>query len=139
MAKNKWGWGSFSTPVAILAATIPSAPGTAVTSIDAGTGGVSLTWAIPTSLGGVTIAAYTIEIKGADLTWRTDTSCDGSVSGVISTRTCIVPMANLVDGATHNLAFDSLVEVRVAAGNIRGLGPTSAVNTAGARIRQIPA
>jgi len=38
-AKNKWGWGDFSTPAAILAATVPDTMGSVITSIDAATGG----------------------------------------------------------------------------------------------------
>jgi hypothetical protein len=43
-------------------------------------------------------------------------------------------MASLV-ASPHSLAFDYLVVVRVSAENVRGFGLTSAVNTAGAKIR----
>ena len=140
-AKNKWGWGPFSAVTSILAATVPGAPGVPVTAIDAATGGVSVTWAAPGTTGGVAVTAYRIEVKGGDGVWRTDSSCDGTTgatSPVVTGRSCIIPMANLVAAGSHALAFDALVVVRVAAGNVRGYGLTSE-NTSGARIRQAPA
>lgn len=85
------------------------------------------------------MTAYLVEVKGSDGTWRTDPACDGSQALTVSSRVCEVPMASLVASGSHALAFDTLVEVRVSAANVRGFGPTSALNTAGARIRQVPA
>lgn len=141
-AKNKWGWGPFSSVTSILAATVPGPPGVPVTTIDAATGGVKITWAAPGATGGVATTAYRIEIRGGDgTTWRTESTCDGTTgasSAVVTSRSCIIPMANLVAGGSHALAFDALVLARVAAGNVRGYGAT-AENTSGARIRQVPA
>jgi hypothetical protein len=137
-SRNKWGWGPFSTVSSILAATTPSQVTGVATQIDAATGGITLAWAAPASNGGVAITSYTVEIRGSDTTFRTDPGCDGSTSTILNTRTCTIPMATFV-AADHSLAFDALVEVRVTAVNIRGSGPSSTINTAGARIRQIPA
>lgn len=66
MAKNKWGWGSFSPVASIFAAKTPAAMGAVTTSIDGATGGVTLAWSAPSSNGGSAITAYLIEIKGSD-------------------------------------------------------------------------
>jgi hypothetical protein len=138
-AKNKWGWGAFSGPAAILAATTPSQVPTASTAIHTATGGVSLSWPAPAATGGVQVTSYLVELRGTDSTWRTDPACDGSDATVASLRTCVIPMASLVAAGSHALAFDVLVEARVSAGNVRGYGPTSNPNTSGARTRQAPA
>jgi hypothetical protein len=57
---------------------------------------------------------------------------------VLSTRTCLVPMADLTSGS-FNLPFDTLVEVRVSATNSEGTSTVSSVNTSGARTRRAPA
>jgi len=138
-AKNKWGWGAVSSPSSILAATTPSQIASPTTAIDAATGGVRITWPVPASAGGVPVTAYLVEVQGSDAAWRADEACDGASAAVVSARACVVPMASLVAADSHALAFDTLVEVRVSAENVRGFGPTSPLNTAGARIRQAPA
>ena len=133
-AKNKWGWGDFSTPASILAATVPDTMGSVTTSIDAASGGVQLAWDAPGGTGGVPITSYLIEIQSSDNSWSSDSNCDGSTQSIVDARTCIIPMATLV-ASPHSLAFDVLVVVRASASNSRGAGPTGPDNTAGARIR----
>jgi len=137
-AKNKWGWGPESTVSSILAATTPSKVLNVATAIDSTTGGVQITWNEPAQLGGISLDSYTIEIKGQDTSWRTDSSCDGTNTTIRDSRSCIIPMATL-SSSPHSLAFDTLIEVRVTANNQRGAGETSDINTSGARIRQEPA
>jgi hypothetical protein len=69
---------------------------TPTTSIDAGTGGVKITWTTPSN-GGIAINAYLIEIANFDDTvWSTSTAtCDGSDSTIISNLYCIIPMSTL--------------------------------------------
>ena len=44
-ARNKWGWGEYSTPILqVLAAFVPYRVEIPVTSIDAISGGVKITW-----------------------------------------------------------------------------------------------
>lgn len=155
MAKNKWGWGTFSTTAdgagRVLAATHPSQVGLTTTAIDPATGGVLISWQPPLATGGVPITAYRIEVQGlagSDIVWGTEAACDGEAAGaagdaIRSTRSCIIPMADLVKPSPGPaLAFDALVQVRVSAANeglgIGEFGPTSNVNAVGARIRQAP-
>jgi hypothetical protein len=137
-AKNKWGWGARSTNGTILAATTPTAVDPLTTAIDPATGGVTLAWGPPTALGGVPVLTYSVLIKSNVGTWATEPTCDGTDATIVSTRTCVVPMANLV-AAPHSLPFDTLVEVMVSAQNVLGTGPTTTATSATARIRQAPA
>jgi hypothetical protein len=155
MAKNKWGWGAFSTTDGgagrVLAATHPSQVGLTTTAIDPATGGVLISWEAPLATGGVQITAYRVEVQGlaaSSIVWNTEAACDGEAAGtagdaIRSSRSCIIPMADLVRPTPGPaLAFDALVQVRVSAANeglgIGEFGPTSDVNTVGARIRQAP-
>jgi len=134
-SRNKWGWGPFSTSSSILAATTPSQVTGVTTQIDPATGGIILSWSVPSSNGGVPITSYIVEFRGSDNTFRTDSACDGSTSTVLNSRTCTMPMSTFVPPSLHSLPFDALVEVRVTAANIQGSGPSSDINTSGARIR----
>lgn len=138
MAKNKWGWGAFSDSATILAATTPSVATSATTTIDPGTGGVVLTWSAPASSGGIPLTSYLVEVQGNGGGWSTDPACPSSDASLVASRTCTIPMASLV-ASPHLLAFDALVVVRLTAANALGDGPTGPANTAGARIRQVPA
>lgn len=138
MAKNKWGWGAFSDPATILAATTPSVASSATTSIDAATGGVVLAWSAPASTGGIALTSYLVEVQGNGGGWSTEPACPSSDASLVASPTCTIPMASLV-ASPHLLAFDALVVVRLTAANALGSGPTGPENTAGARIRQVPA
>lgn len=137
-AKNKWGWGPLSPNGTILAATTPSAVSSLTTAIDAATGGVTIAWGAPSDLGGVAVASYLVVLKGGGGAWATEATCDGSNSGIVTARTCVIPMANLA-ASPHSLSFDTLVEVMVSAQNILGTGPNTTATSATARIRQVPA
>jgi hypothetical protein len=113
-AKNKWGWGALSSNGTILAAAVPSAVDPLTTAIDAATGGVTIAWGAPTAPGGVPVLSYLVVVKSNVGVWATEPSCDGSDATIVSTRTCLVPMANLA-AAPHSLPFDALVEVMVSA------------------------
>jgi len=107
------------------------------TSIDSSTGGVRISWVAPAD-GSDPIDRYKIELKKGDGAWLADPlGCDGSASSIVSARSCVVPMSEL-SGTSIGLAFDVLVEVRIAAGNSYGLGLASPVNTLGARVRRTP-
>jgi len=138
MAKNKWGWGAFSDAATILAATAPSVAGSATTVIDAGTGGVVLTWSAPASTGGIALTSYLVEVQGSGGGWSAEPACPSADASLVASRTCTIPMASLV-ASPHLLPFDALVVVRLTAANAQGAGPGGPENTSGARIRQLPA
>jgi hypothetical protein len=50
---------------------------------------------------------------------------------------CLVPIAVLT-ASPFNLPFDELIVAQVSAYNSYGWGATSAINTAGAKIRRVP-
>ena len=60
-ARNKWGWGDFSSTVTIAATGVPDQMSEATTTIDIATGGVKITWTQPDN-NGATISSYLIEI-----------------------------------------------------------------------------
>jgi hypothetical protein len=110
------------------------------TSIDPTTGGVTITWSLPSNDGSETIISYLIEIETSSLgTYSTETfSCDGSNAAYVSAKTCTIPMTALT-ASPFTLAFDDLVTIRAKATNSLGTATAySPVNTSGARIRRIP-
>ncbi len=133
-----WGWGDFSPSLSIRAASPPAQMSAAVTSIDAATGGVKITWSIPANNGN-SLTAYKIEILNlAENAWsETTATCNGAQNSVFLARECIVPMSTLI-AAPFNLVLDSLVKVRVSAINAAGAGTVSSTNTVGALVRTIP-
>ncbi len=60
-ARNIFGWGPFSDVTYIQAARAPDAPLAPVTSIDAATGGLVITWQAPNNAGSA-ITSYVINI-----------------------------------------------------------------------------
>ena len=137
-ALNIFGWGPFSVVTYIQAAREPDMPVAPVTSIDAATGGVTITWTAPSARGDP-ITAYKIEIVDAtSTTWSTVSSCDGSSAAVVAALTCVVPMPTLTS-SPFNYIFDQVVYVRVSAQNSYGYGVVSPDNAnTGARIRSVP-
>jgi len=137
-AKNKWGWGTFSTVTAIVAQGAPDQVTGVTTSIDAATGGVKIVWSEPNGNGDALIA-YVVEIRDSGSGWRTETTdCNGADPSILSNKNCIIPM-NTLTGAPFSLTLDTLVEVRIAAVNSIGTGSYSTINTSGALIRTVPA
>lgn len=138
-ARNIFGWGPFSAVTYIQAARAPDAPLAPVTSIDAATGGLVITWQAPNNAGSA-IDAYVINIQHATgASWHTIASCSGANPLVVgTTRTCTVPMSDLT-GATLGYAFGNVVYVRVAASNAYGPGSWSAISSsAGATVASVP-
>ena len=114
------------------------------TSIDSATGGLKLVWTTPAD-GSDTIDRYAIEVKNSAGAWvGPPAGCGGTgsptMATMVSSKTCIIPMSTLTGSGTgeYGLAFDTLVEVRAAAGNSFGVGTPSPTNTAGAKTRRIP-
>jgi len=134
-ARNIFGWGQFSDVTYIQAARAPDAPLAPVTSIDAATGGLVISWQAPNNAGSA-INAYVINIQHATAgTWHTVSSCTGANPLVV---TCTVPMADLTS-ATLGYAFGNVVYVRIAASNAYGPGSWSPISSsAGATVASVP-
>ena len=137
-ARNIFGWGPYSTVTYIQAAREPDVPVAPVTTIDAATGGVTITWIAPSDRGSV-ITSYKIEIADkTGTTWSTDASCDGTATTVINNLKCVVPMSTLT-AAPFSYVFDDVVTVRVSAANFYGFGALSpTTDSTGAKIRVVP-
>jgi len=141
-ARNIFGWGPNSTVTTVHAAREPDQPEAPTTSIDADTGGMTISWTAPPARGSA-IDRYRIEILVAGSNpeqWLETDDCDGSLTQIKTDRKCVVPMTTLTDVATFGYDFDEVVKVRVTAKNFYGFGVPSAASAAsGARIRSIPA
>lgn len=136
-AYNIHGWGLESPIAYIKAAEEPSQMTAVTTSIDAATGGVTISWTAPHD-GSDAIVEYKIEIKQNDGNWYHETThCVGTSATLLSTRQCTVPMSALT-ASPLSLAFDALVEVRASARNAFDWSIVSPTNTAGAKIRSVP-
>jgi hypothetical protein len=109
------------------------------TSIDALTGGVTISWVAPSS-NSESIDAYIIKISDSTNSnyYEDTTDCDGSTTTVITNMACTIPMSTLTS-SPYNLVFGDLVDVIASAHNSNGYGSYSPDNTAGATIRTVPA
>jgi len=70
-------------------------------------------------------------------TFSTTSSCDGSLSAVISALSCSVPILEF-SSAPFSLSVSTLIVVRVSATNSEGPGATSPENTSGATVKTVP-
>ena len=110
-----------------------------VTQVDAASGGVRIDWIEPYD-NEQPITQYVITIQTADGSdWLQElTYCDGSLSELVTGRTCIVPMSVLIT-APYNYAFRETVKVRARAYNSYGWAEEySPANEVGATVRVIP-
>lgn len=79
-AKNIYGWGPNSIVTTVMAAREPATPDAPVTSIDADTGGLTISWTAPPARGSA-IEEYRIEILVAGSNpevWQATSACDGT-------------------------------------------------------------
>lgn len=116
-----------AAPVALAAAT------TANNGVN-----VDISWPATTSDRGAAVSAYRIKLKQTDGTMtEIAASCDGTQSGVVTSRACSVPMATLTS-SPFSLAIGSLVVAQVEAQNAEGWADPSPANTAGALAETLP-
>ena len=94
-ARNAVGYSDFSSEVSVRAAARPSTPTAPTTSVITNTG-VVITWVAPFD-GGSPLTAYLITIRQGDgLTYSPElATCNGSNAGIISARTCTIPITTL--------------------------------------------
>jgi hypothetical protein len=125
-ARNSVGYSATSTAFSILAAQPPTKPSAPVTT--ASEGNIVVSWTAPYN-GGSTITSYSIFFRHNDeLTFtESPTICDGTQSTVISERACTVSNYDM-NAAPFNLAWGSIIFVKVTATNIKG---SSTVSEAG--------
>ena len=106
-----------------------------VTSIDLSSGNLIVDWEAPHD-GSDALLSYLVEIANGDNTsfFVDSTDCDGSDPSVTQ---CSIPMSTLAT-TPFNLIFNEIVYVQVSAINSYGASTPSALNTIGARLRQVP-
>ena len=134
-AKNKWGFGAFSTPFPIFAAGPPAIVPSAVTSYDPTTQGLAISWGLPVS-NGAAISGYIINIKDSASAWQVDSSCNGNNFSIMSSRSCVIPMQSIY--TTLGLTINSPIYIQVSAINSQGTGLPSTNNALNAIVKTIP-
>ena len=138
-AQNKWGWGDWSSVLAITASTWPDIVAQPTTSIDPADGNVILDWEEP-SINGAAINQYVIEFGDAidSATWITDAvNCNGQSQTVIDQTACSVPMSVFTTSLRYSL--DDSIRVRVTAYNNKGQSEASSeVSTSSATAKVVP-
>lgn len=82
-ARNKYGWGSYSSITSIVAALAPSAPATVTTTQDGMN--VNIAWSAPTT-NGLAVTEYDILIKKKDGTYASTSTCSGTSNTVVTNR-----------------------------------------------------
>jgi len=86
-AKNRWGWGQFSTPNLVMeTAKAPERVAVPETTIEPQTGAVKIEWEVPDD-NGSGITDYNLEIKAADATWHSTADCRDKPTIMQSTDT----------------------------------------------------
>ena len=81
-AKNKWGWGNWSTVLVVVASSWPSIVDKPVTAIESNTGNVQVTWNEPATRG-APITKYVIEFGDAvssSIWLESSVNCNGQSS-----------------------------------------------------------
>ena len=120
-AKNSEGYSTFSNTVSILAAQTPDAPSSPTTSIV--NDQLTISWAQVNS-NGQTISAYRIEIQDHSGNYHTQlTYCDGSVTAIVTSRSCTMPLSVLYV-APFNMVLGDHIYAKIIA--INGFGDSLA-------------
>lgn len=133
-AYNVYGPGEYSDEVVIEASAAPDqVTGVATSVVDTD---VLISWTAP-SFNYKTISQYDILILDNDGTWRNDmTYCNGSVSSVVSSASCRIPMS-ILRASPFSLPFRAAVTAKVRAMNEDGYGEYSSSGS-GATIETAP-
>ena len=134
-AANIFGWGDYSDPAYVTAASVPNTP-TAVIVSQEGTQ-VKFAWSSDTDDNGSEIIAYSLSIATAEGTMLEFEDCDASQEPVLVNCFCMVDMAALT-ASPFDLAPGELIEAQVRASNSIGWSANSPTNTEGVLVQQAP-
>ncbi|MCP3681809.1 MAG: fibronectin type III domain-containing protein, partial [bacterium] len=134
-AKNIHGWGDYSSPGSILAASPPNKMSTITFSIT-GTQ-LTLNWLKP-SANGSDITAYSIRIQQKDGFFSPTASCDTSIpNNLVTTFSCTFDQS-ILSSTPYNLLQGDYIIVKASATNSIGTGPFSDINTTSPKIMIAP-
>jgi hypothetical protein len=97
-SRNEFGLSDYSNEIKVLAAQIPDAPAAPSTAVQDSS--VLVDWSAPNEQGSP-IIGYQIWIRKSDgTTFAIDsTSCDGADAAVVSSTSCLIPIATLRAGS----------------------------------------
>jgi hypothetical protein len=142
-AKNRQGWGAFSTATGIMAAAAPGQLSPVATSMNGAR--VKLSWSTTDqpaySDGGQPITGYEVLILSAagGVAFEPAGVDCASDAQMLANKFCEVPMSVLTAlSGPFALPLGQLLQAKVAARNSVGLGPYSALNTAGVPAQSAP-
>jgi hypothetical protein len=130
-ARNKYGFGEYSSIVAIKASSAPDKvdmPDARWVSISDTEAGIEISWNAPSS-NNEPITAYSVEIADNNSTFDESSECNGSSDAIKSSRTCTVSATEL-EGPNFLLEFRDPIHIKVKAQNIHDWGDFSYENTA---------
>lgn len=97
-AKNKFGWGAWSSTVTIRADEVPAQISPVTTTAESIY--IRVSWALPSTVNGSPIEEYRLLVLSSDgLREEETTSCDGTDVDLVvsSTPSCLIPMQELED------------------------------------------
>lgn len=125
-AKNDFGWGLYSDPVSVQAATMPDKISQVATTV-VGTS-IRMNWLKP-EIRGDEVAYYTVLIKSKTGDFIEDTvNCDGRDVFIREQRYCDVPISALMSNPYDLLQGDQVL-ITVTATNTYGTSVASDVNS----------
>lgn len=126
--KNKYGVGTFSNALSVLAAEAPDAPAVPVVTQESIY--IKIAWSAPNS-NHESIDAYKVEIIDSTGAYVESSACYGNSSVVMSNLYCLIPMTSFWT-SPFSLPQGTIVQAKVSAHNSRGWSNPSSINSAGA-------
>ena len=134
-ARNNYGYSTYSETETILCAFKPEPPLTVASANSNEL--VTISWDEPIANGSpVTAYKILVEAKDSGVFTQESAECDGTSSGVITSRQCTISLATL-RSAPFNLQKDDAVNVRIISVNFFGDSVESATGN-GAVIQLVP-
>jgi hypothetical protein len=134
-ASNALGWGAYGPTLTVVPSSPPAQMATLTTSVSVVHARIA--WVAPDSAGAA-LTAYRILIAQNDGTMTEQTQyCNGADPSIITAAACLVPMS-VLRSPPYSLTQGVLIVVQGQALNLKGWGPLSASNTAGAVLETEP-
>ena len=137
-ATNTFGDSPNSTPLSIIAATNPSAPGTVVTSLVSDK--VRISWSA-SSGNGAYLTKYSIYIKlgkGSSSYLEEQTYCNGVTLSALAAPYCDVPMSYLTAASPYGYIQGEIIVSKIVAYNVIGTSAESIPNVSGIAGQVVP-
>ena len=135
-ACNSFGCSGNSPMTTVLAADVPTELGMATTA-NSGTD-VIISWPLTADDMGSSVTSYYVTVKAFDGSYKPYlTTCDGSTSGIFTSRSCTIAMSVLTS-SPFSIPEGTLIVASVSAINAHGTSTQSPDNTGGAYAALVP-